>query len=315
MYDSGVGCIRATNDGGTARKGGAARKSGGAALGPIVPAEACAQPRPALGVGRHFALTLWTDDPALARRADFAGVDRIGLDLETRGKHERQAGLGTWISPHRIERLPALREALRAARLFARVNPLSPDTPREVEQLLAHGVEVLMLPMFDSAEQAASFTAAVAGRARVVLLLETRAAAQDIERIVGVRGVHEIHVGINDLALDLGLRNRFEVLDSDLLDEVSVCVRAAGLRFGVGGIGRVDDMQLPIPSDLIYAQYPRLGAKGALISRAFLRPDVELKDEIAKSRARLARWYAAGRAEREEARRAFHVALASCTVW
>jgi len=29
-----------------------------------------------------FRLTLWTADPALAARADAAGVDRIGVDLD-----------------------------------------------------------------------------------------------------------------------------------------------------------------------------------------------------------------------------------------
>ena len=39
-----------------------------------------------------FRLTLWTADAALAARADAAGVDRIGVDLDRLGKAERQAG-------------------------------------------------------------------------------------------------------------------------------------------------------------------------------------------------------------------------------
>ena len=123
------------------------------------------------------------------------------MDLETLGKHERQRGLGTWISPHTIERLPAVRERLSSARLFARVNPPHERTAAEVRMLLAHGVQVLMLPMFQTAEQVARFVALVDGRAEVVLLLETPAAAREVERIVAVPGVREIHVGINDLAL------------------------------------------------------------------------------------------------------------------
>src|SRR5688572_17388105 len=62
-----------------------------------------------------FVLTLWTNDPAVARRADAAGVDRIGLDLETYGKAERQPKqLATWISPHREDQLPALRAAMKS---------------------------------------------------------------------------------------------------------------------------------------------------------------------------------------------------------
>ena len=35
-----------------------------------------------------------------AARADAAGVDRIGVDLDRLGKRDRQAGLGSSISPH-----------------------------------------------------------------------------------------------------------------------------------------------------------------------------------------------------------------------
>src|SRR5687767_15022322 len=67
----------------------------------------------------HFILTLWTNDPAVARRADAAGVDRIGLDLETYGKAERQPKtLSTWISTHHENQLPALREVVRSGKLF-----------------------------------------------------------------------------------------------------------------------------------------------------------------------------------------------------
>lgn len=181
-------------------------------------------------------LTLWTEDPVLARCADAAGIDRIGLDLETTSNRERQSGLGTWISSHRLKNLPDVRGSLRNAEQLARVNPLGPTTSDEVDRLTAMGVEVLMLPMFES------------------------------------------------------------------------------MRFGFGGIGRVEDDGLPIRSDLIYPRYPRLGATAALISRAHLRPGataLELREEVS-SRERLARWHAASSGELGAAHREFHVALARC---
>jgi 2-keto-3-deoxy-L-rhamnonate aldolase RhmA len=266
-----------------------------------------------------FLLTLWTDDPELAARADAAGIDRIGIDLERAGKQQRQAGLNTWISPHSAERLVDLRAVIVRAQLFARVNPLSAQSAEELEGLLELGVQVVMLPMFENAEQVARFMALVGGRAEVVLLLETSAAVDDIERIVRVPGVREIHVGINDLALSLGMGNRFCVLDCEPVERVSSCVRAAGLRFGIGGIGRAGDRELPIPSELIYAQYPRLGATAALISRAYLAceegEDIDLLHEVARSRVLLARWSAASPPELRHARRVFRAALAQCEGW
>jgi hypothetical protein len=276
---------------------------------------AAALPR---GSTDRFVLTLWTDDPVLAAHADMAGIDRVGLDLETRGKRERQAGLGTWISTHDVEQLPEIGAALTSAELFARVNPVSSQSDGEVQRVLDMGARVLMLPMFRGATEVQRFVDIVAGRTTVVLLLETREAAEDIERICTIDGVGEVHVGINDLALSLGLRNRFAVFDSELVATVANSVRKAGIPFGIGGIGRVDDTLLPIAPDLVYAQYPRLGATAALISRGFIRPAgeiAELKQDVAVSRARLAYWHAAEPYAQRQAHAKFRAAVERAGSW
>jgi hypothetical protein len=267
---------------------------------------------------QRFVLTLWTDDPDLAREADEADIDRIGVDLETQGKSQRQAGRGTWISNHEVASLPAIRQRLVNAQLFARVNPVSSASASEIERLMDLGVQVLMVPMFRTSEEIAAFVAMVNGRATVVPLVETTEAAADIGRIAAIPGLTEIHVGINDLALAVGARNRFEVLDSALVERLASTVRAAGLRFGIGGIGRIGDTSLPIPPDLLYAQYARLGATAALLSRAFTsgpRVDGDLVREVAASRARLEHWHRASATELDTARSAFRTALEHTTCW
>jgi len=59
------------------------------------------------------------------------------------------------------------------------------------------------------------------------------------------------------------------VLVSDFLERLCEPVLEAGFRLGVGGVGRTGDCNLPIPSDLVIAQLPRLGATAPLVSRAF----------------------------------------------
>ena len=105
--------------------------------------------------GDTFSLTLLTDDPVVAGRADLAGVDHIGLDFETLDKRDRQPQPGAWISHHRPSDIPAIAGALRRAKLFARVDPWHDGTPRQVERLLALGVNSLMLPMFTTADEVA----------------------------------------------------------------------------------------------------------------------------------------------------------------
>lgn len=263
-------------------------------------------------------LTLWTADACLARRADAAGIDRIGVDLERLGKRERQRGRRTWISPHREEDLTAIGAALSRSALFARTDPLHDGTAEQVERLVAMRVDVLMLPMFRTAEEVERFVELVGGRARVVLLLETTEAARRIEEIAAVPGVEEVHLGLNDLSLELGLPNRFSVLATDLVDRVAAAVSARGLRFGAGGIGRVDDPGLPVPGDLIYAQFARLRASAALISRSFLAPDpraVDLRREVDRSRRRLAEWALRPAAELEAARRELSERAGAAARW
>lgn len=249
-----------------------------------------------------FVLTLWTNDVAFASRAEAAGVQRIGVDLERLGKRERQRGRHTWVSPHTIDDLAALRPVLSQARLFARVNPLHAGSAHEVEAVLAAGAEVLMLPMVATAHEAATFASFVGGRALVVLLVECREALDQLSALVTVDGVDEVHLGLNDLAISLGLPNRWLVLAGELATHAGSVVLSAGLRFGMGGIGRVDDDTLPIPSDLIYAEYARAGATGAILARSFRAGSSrDLGEEVARARARMALWRTRGTAALAEA--------------
>ncbi|OGI43128.1 MAG: hypothetical protein A2150_01975 [Candidatus Muproteobacteria bacterium RBG_16_64_11] len=243
-----------------------------------------------MNYGDDFTLTLFTNNPLLAERADRAGVDRIGLDLERIGKNERQGKLATWISDHQEAELAAVRARLTHAKLFVRTNPIHPGSESEIQRLIEAGAEVLMLPMFTTVEEVSSFVNCIAGRARSVLLLETAGAARAVQAIVRHGGFDEIHIGLNDLHLSLGLNSHFALLVSELMESLCGTLHAAGIRYGFGGIGRAGDNDLPIPADLIYAQYPRLNASGALISRAFYEPDalgIDWSLEILRARASL----------------------------
>jgi hypothetical protein len=257
-----------------------------------------------MGFGDSFCLTLLTDDPALAAIADRAGVDRIGLDLERLGKAERQAGEDTRLSEHRIEDLGLVGAAIRRAALFARLNPIHDGTRAEVETALAHGAKVLMLPYFRTVREVETFAAAVGGRAHVIILVETAPALTRIRDILAVPGIGEVMAGLNDLRFALGVRNHFEVLASPLIDALAAATRRAGLAFSIGGVSRPDDA-LPVPPDLVLAQYPRLHATGAWLSRSFVRSlpeDMDFAAALAPIRRRLTEWSRAPVEELERAR-------------
>jgi len=245
------------------------------------------------GFGDRFVLTYLTDDPRTAAHAAAAGVDRIGPDIEIVGKNSRQAHLSTRISAHDLACLPAIRAAIGDATLFVRVNPIHEGSHAEIEEALARGVGNIMLPYFHTVEEVQQFVEMVAGRAITTLLVETGAAALEIERILAVPGVDEIHVGLTDMMLSLRTGSRFRILTSWFLEALARTVLAAGKPLHLAGIGRLKDPRLPIPSDLILSQYPRLGAQGALVTRIFtdgLESAAEYEAEVRLARDRLSFW-------------------------
>ena len=112
------------------------------------------------------------------------------------------------------------------------------------------------------------------------------------------------------MALSLGVRNRWLTLAGETALRAGEIVTAAGKRFGLGAVGRPGDGGLPIPVELVYAEYSRTGATAALLSRSFFRDGVgdDLAADVALLRDRVASWWTRGEAERT----ATHAELLRC---
>ncbi|MBZ5676855.1 MAG: aldolase [Acidobacteriia bacterium] len=255
--------------------------------------------------GEDFCLTLITDDAVLAAHADGAGVNRIGIDLEYVGKAERQTSQDARLSRHNWDDLSRISKCLSRADLFVRINPIHAGTEAEIETVLELGAKVLMLPNFRSAGEAGTFVRAVRGRARVSVLVEMAPAVVRIREILDVPGIDEVMIGLNDLHLQCGVANHFEVLGSPLVDMLASEVLRKGLPLSIGGVGRVGDTAQPIPTDLVYAQYPRLRATGAWLARSFANtalPPGDFQSSILALRNRLSEWASSPAEDLERAR-------------
>ncbi len=225
-----------------------------------------------------------TNDPAFARRCDALGNFRLFVDLERLGKAERQAGRNTFISVHALDDVARVREVLRQSKLMVRVNPLNAGTAAEVDAVIARGADMLMLPMFTQAHEVREFSALVNGRLPIVPLLETSGALDCLEDWIATPGLTEVYVGLNDLHISLGHRFMFVPLSQGLVDRVAHAAHRRGLRFGFGGIARVDEGQLPGRD--VLAEHLRLGSGSVILSRTFNRVDDSgaFDDEVAKLR-------------------------------
>ncbi len=214
-----------------------------------------------------------TNLPEFAAFAAECGVARIMVDLERLGKHERQGGLGTFISDHRPEDVAVVRAAAPGAHLLVRINPWHANSPAEVEHAVRHGADSVMLPMFEQPEALRDCARALAGRADLVALLETRGALDSLDRWADTEGLGEIYVGLNDLHRQLGCRFMFEPLADGTVERVARVAHARGLRFGFGGIARLDEGLLP--GRMVLAEHLRLGSGSVILSRTFNRELIE----------------------------------------
>ena len=211
-----------------------------------------------------------TNDPDMARRCDALPGMRLFVDLEVHGKAARQAGRNTFISTHQPQDVSRVKAELRRSQLMVRVNPLYEGTAAELDTVLTQGADLVMLPMFQTPEELRAFSRLVAGRVPVVALLETAGALHSLDAWVDTPGLSEVFVGLNDLHLSLGCAFMFEPLASGLVDRVSARVHSQGLRFGFGGIARLNEGL--VPGRDVLAEHVRLGSAAVILSRTFHRP-------------------------------------------
>jgi hypothetical protein len=216
-----------------------------------------------------------TNLPELAARCEQMPGMRIFVDLERNGKAARQQGRNTFISSHNIDDVGRIKAVLKQSKLMVRVNPYQAHKLQacraEVDAVLAQGADLIMLPMFTHALELQAFAAIVAGRVPIVPLLETAGALQTLDDWIDTPGIDEVFVGLNDLHLSLGCRFMFEPLLMGHVDRVAAATKARGLRFGFGGIARMDEGLLP-GCDVL-AEHVRLGSSAVILSRTFNRTD------------------------------------------
>lgn len=222
-----------------------------------------------------------TNLPALAARCDKMPGMRLFVDLERNGKAARQKGHDTFISTHHLDDVVRIKAVLKHSRLMVRVNPFQSDNPEasqaEVDAVLARGADMIMLPMYSHAEELRKFADIVAGRALIIPLLETPAALHTLDDWIDTPGIHEVFVGLNDLHRSLGCSFMFEPLLLGHIDRVAAACKVRGLRFGFGGVARMDEGTLP--GHDVLAEHIRLGSQAVILSRTFNRADIHVGEK------------------------------------
>lgn len=208
-----------------------------------------------------------TNKPDVGRIAEKYGVDRIWIDLETIGKAERQANYDTVKSHHTAEDIGTMKRALSTSEVMVRVNPIHENSLWEIEKVISQGADVVMLPFFKTLEECELFLDMVNGQTKTSLLIETKEAESLVEEIVALRGVDEIHIGLNDLYLSHGKKFLFEMVSEGNVERLAKVLRKAGRYWGFGGIGRLSMGKLP--AKYVLDEHYRVGSKASILGRSF----------------------------------------------
>jgi 2-keto-3-deoxy-L-rhamnonate aldolase RhmA len=219
-----------------------------------------------------------TNKPAVARIAENAGVDWIFLDMEVIGKAFRQSGLNTVQNHHTVDDIKRIRKAIKKSKLLVRVNPIHdavdnyPSSKDEIDASIEAGADILMLPYFKTVEEVKTFIHLVNGRAKTLLLLETVEAANLIDKILEVPGIDMIHLGLNDIHLELGMKFMFELLADGTVERLGDKIKAKGIPFGFGGIATLDGGALQ--GSMVLKEHVRLGSSMVIVSRSFCNTEI-----------------------------------------
>ena len=219
-----------------------------------------------------------SNKPTVAEIAEASGVDWIFLDMEFIGKDARQGGLDTVQNHHTVKDIENIKAAVKKAKVLVRVNPIHdalsnyPSSKDEIDASIKAGADILMLPFFKTVGEVKQFIGYVNGRAKTLLLMETVEAANLVDEILEVPGIDMIHLGLNDMHLELGMKFMFELLANGTVEKLGNKIKAKGIPFGFGGIATLDGGALP--GSMVLKEHVRLGSSMVIVSRSFCNTDV-----------------------------------------
>lgn len=209
-----------------------------------------------------------TNNPEVALACENSGVGRIFVDMEYIGKDKRQGGLDTVKNHHTVEDVRKIKSVIKKSKLLVRINPIYEGSKNEIDDVISAGADYIMLPMWKSVNDVKEFIKLVDKRAKTMLLLETDEARLCLDEVLKLDGIDEIHVGLNDLYLSQKKDFMYELLVDGTVDEIVDKIKSANIKFGIGGVGKVNCNNL-LPAENILCEHYRLGSSMAILARAF----------------------------------------------
>jgi hypothetical protein len=158
------------------------------------------------------------NDPIRAQKFEDLGVDIIFVDLEKLGKYERQAHIDSVKSNHSIGDISKVKSKLTTSKVLVRIDPINPNTPEQIDAVIAEGADIIMLPYFRKYDELKVFFDCIDNRIETMLLFEHIDALDLLPRAYHDFPLKRVFFGLNDLSLSLNYSFMFEVLSKEILN-------------------------------------------------------------------------------------------------
>jgi 2-keto-3-deoxy-L-rhamnonate aldolase RhmA len=220
-----------------------------------------------------------TNEPCKAEIFSDAGIQQVMIDTEIIGKVERQGHKDTVINNHALNDIYVLKKLNLNSEIICRVNPYNKNSYREINTAIDLGVDLIMIPMITKLEDYISMVDWIGDRVKIIPLIETPYSFFKLSELLDVTDISQVHFGLNDLCIGVGMKNLFEVLLSDTFQVITKSVNV-GVK-GIGGIGDPQKVQRVSPIALLNA-YMKCDSNSVILSRNFFMESSD-KDYIVRS--------------------------------
>lgn len=200
---------------------------------------------------------------------DKIGLDMVWIDLEKNGKNERQKNMDTVKSEHFLEDIKKISPHLKKAKLLVRINPIFDGSLYEINKAIEYGADCIMLPMFKTKQEVEEFYKIIDNRCDTILLLETKEAVENLDKILEIKEIKNVHIGLNDLSISYKYPFMFEPLSNGIVEKICLKLKEKNIEYGFGGIARLGEGNLS--ANLILSEHVRLGSNRVILSRSFCK--------------------------------------------
>jgi hypothetical protein len=214
-------------------------------------------------MGKDFELFVFHRDAMSDMDCTKAGCRGVVVDLEVKGKHERQASYNTQINQHSLEDIISLKA--RGIGVICRINAIDSGSADEIDRVIDAGADELLVPMVRTRQEIEQVFRQVDGRLAIGLMIETTEAL-DLAPVVNDHDVRRVFVGLNDLHITQGKPTLFHVLADGTVDTIRQQIQHAA--FGFGGL-TLPGSGHPLPVDYFFHELARLDCQFTFLRRSF----------------------------------------------